>query len=67
MCSLYLSEVDLTKLFRDNPLLLASRNAEGKTARDVAAEAGIQENVDQLGSFQFTLEEESFVKLSLIR
>ncbi|CAF1630577.1 unnamed protein product [Adineta ricciae] len=44
-------EVDLTKLLRDNPLLLAARNAEGKTARDVAVEAGIQENVEQLDNY----------------
>lgn len=68
MASSHLSEVDLTKLLRDNPLLLAARNAEGKTARDVAVEAGLQENVDQLGSFQLLLEEETFIKkLSLIR
>jgi hypothetical protein len=49
----YFLGVDLTKLLRDNYHSIASRNTEGKTPRDVALDAGLQENVDQIGLLNF--------------
>ncbi len=46
---------DLTKLLRDNYHSIASRNTDGKTPRDVALDAGLQENVDQIGLFNFPI------------
>lgn len=45
--------MNLLELLRDNYHSIASRNADGKTPRDVALEAGIQENVDQIGLYKF--------------
>ncbi|CAF4784284.1 unnamed protein product [Rotaria sp. Silwood1] len=42
---------NLSELLRDNYHSIASRNAEGKTPRDVALDAGLQENVDQIDTF----------------
>lgn len=42
-------DANLSKLLRENYHSIASRNAQGKTPRDVAYEAGHQENVDQIG------------------
>ncbi len=42
-------DADLSKLLRENYHSIAARNAEGKTPRDIALEAGLQENVDQIG------------------
>jgi hypothetical protein len=44
-------DADLSKLLRDNYHSIASRNTEGKTPRDVALDAGLQENVDQIGLY----------------
>ena len=43
------SDADLSKLLQDNYHSIASRNTEGKTPRDVALDAELQENVDQIG------------------
>ncbi|CAF1360782.1 unnamed protein product [Rotaria sordida] len=42
---------NLSKLLRKNYHSIASRNAEGKTPRDVAIDADLQENVDQIDIF----------------
>lgn len=41
--------MNLSKILRENYHNIASRNAQGKTARDVAMEGGFQENADQIG------------------
>ena len=46
-------DATLTTRLRENPSLLASRDAQGKTARDIAIDAGLQENVDQIGTNRF--------------
>ncbi|CAF1096544.1 unnamed protein product [Rotaria sordida] len=42
---------NLSELLQDNYHSIASRNAEGKTPRDVAVDAGLQDNVDQIDTF----------------
>lgn len=44
-----ISDADLSKLLQENYHSIASRNTEGKTPRDVALDAELQENVDQIG------------------
>ena len=47
----YILDANLSELLQDNYHSIASRNAEGKTPRDVAVDAGLQENVDQIGLY----------------
>ena len=47
--SLLRLDANLSKLLRENYHSIASRNAQGKTPRDVAHDAGHQENVEQIG------------------
>ncbi|CAF3890271.1 unnamed protein product [Rotaria magnacalcarata] len=44
-------DANLLELLRDNYHSIASRNADGKTPRDVALDAGLQENVEQIDSY----------------
>lgn len=42
--------VDLSELIRKNPQAIALRNSQGKTPRELAVDAGLDENVEQIGS-----------------
>ena len=47
--------MNLSKLLRENYHNIAARNAQGKTARDLAIDAGVQENADQIGKEPFSI------------
>ena len=47
------SDANLSTVLRENYYNIASRNAQGKTARDLAIDAGLQENADQIGERSF--------------
>ncbi|CAF3371199.1 unnamed protein product [Rotaria sp. Silwood1] len=53
---------NLSKLLHENYHSIASRNAEGKTPRDVAVEANLQGNVDQIDTFCLELFEKGNTK-----
>ncbi|CAF4219980.1 unnamed protein product, partial [Rotaria sp. Silwood2] len=53
---------NLSKLLRENFHLIASRNAQGKTPRDVASVAGLQGNVNQIDTFCIELLENGNTK-----
>ncbi|CAF0935925.1 unnamed protein product [Adineta steineri] len=42
---------DLLTLLKENYQLMASRNAEGKTPRDIARDAGLQEHVHEIDNY----------------
>ena len=41
---------DLSDLLRQNFRAVAVRNAQGKTARELAVDAGLEENAEQIGA-----------------
>lgn len=43
--------VDLSDLIRQNPQAIALRNSQGKTPRELAVDAGLDENVEQIDAF----------------